>query len=400
MSKSATEKFKEYLRIKTVHPNPEYKKCTEFLLEYAIEIGIPRENCHVLELVPGKDLLILSIPGHDKSLDSLILNSHTDVVPVSEEMWTMPPFGAHSKNGRIYARGSQDMKCVGIWYMEALRVLLKEGAELKRTIHVTFVPDEEIGGKDGMEAFVKSLHFKALNAGFALDEGLANEKDAFKLYYGERSPWWIWITATGNAGHGSKFIEPSATLRLLKVLKHFTDFRDSEQARLETGHNSNGQKLCLGDVTTCNVTVLKAGVQLNVVHEKAEAGVDMRVSPFTDFPTFRKRVESWIASEPGVTAVWTQDFPYSPPTLLTPSNKQWLALQKVALKHAVALDPEIFPAATDSRFLRLAGIPAFGISAIKNTPVLLHDHDEFLEESTLVNGIPFYVDLVKALANI
>jgi len=46
------------------------------------------------------------------------------------------------------------------------------------------------------------------------------------------------------------------------------------------------------------------------------------------------------------------------------------------------LEPEIFPAATDSRFLRCAGIPAIGFSPMNNTPVLLHDHDEWLHEDT------------------
>jgi aminoacylase len=46
------------------------------------------------------------------------------------------------------------------------------------------------------------------------------------------------------------------------------------------------------------------------------------------------------------------------------------------------------------------GIPAFGISAIKSTPVLLHDHNEYLSEKVLLDGIPFYFDLIQSLANI
>lgn len=263
----SVKKFRQYLRIKTVHPEPDYKSCTAFLLDYAKELGV-FSSTTLLEPVPGKDLVIMTIQGTHPHLPSLILNSHTDVVPVTEELWKFPPFEAHKdSDGKIYARGSQDMKCVGIWYMEALRALFLENKNLrfKRTIHITWVPEEEVGGKDGMEKFIEMKEFKELNAGFALDEGLANEEDAFKLYYGERSPWWIWITATGGAGHGSKFIEPSATMRLLKVLKHFTDFRDAEERRLATGRNSEGLPLQLGDVTTCNVTVLKAGVQMNVV---------------------------------------------------------------------------------------------------------------------------------------
>ena len=51
------------------------------------------------------------------------------------------------------------------------------------------VSDEEIGGKDGMRAFLRSEPFKAMNLGFALDEGLANPTDAFTVFYGERAPW-------------------------------------------------------------------------------------------------------------------------------------------------------------------------------------------------------------------
>lgn len=64
-----------------------------------------------------------------------------DVVPVFEENWTHPPFGAEIDSaGRIYARGSQDMKCVGVQYLAAIRALKQDNVELKRTIHVMFVP--------------------------------------------------------------------------------------------------------------------------------------------------------------------------------------------------------------------------------------------------------------------
>lgn len=58
-----------------------------------------------------------------------------------------------------------------ISYLEAMSRLKKRSVALKRTVHVTFVPDEEIGGHDGMKMFVKHEVFKKLNAAFALDEG-------------------------------------------------------------------------------------------------------------------------------------------------------------------------------------------------------------------------------------
>lgn len=63
------------------------------------------------------------------------------VVPVDEEQWTHPPFGAEiDEAGRIFARGSQDMKSVGMQYLGAIAALKSNGVRLKRTIHVTFVP--------------------------------------------------------------------------------------------------------------------------------------------------------------------------------------------------------------------------------------------------------------------
>lgn len=79
--------------------------------------------------------------GTQPDLPSVVLNSHTDVVPVFPENWTRPPFGAEiDEEGKIYARGTQDMKCVGMQYLAAIRALKKDGVTLKRTIHVVYVP--------------------------------------------------------------------------------------------------------------------------------------------------------------------------------------------------------------------------------------------------------------------
>jgi len=58
-----------------------------------------------------------------------------------QEKWTYDPFSADKdKNGNIFARGAQDMKCVGIQYLEAVRQLMSKGVQLRRTVHISFVP--------------------------------------------------------------------------------------------------------------------------------------------------------------------------------------------------------------------------------------------------------------------
>lgn len=51
-----------------------------------------------------------------------------------------------------------------------------------------------------------SSWYATLAIDLALDEGLASEDDAFSVFYGERLPWWVKVTAKGNTGHGSRFI--------------------------------------------------------------------------------------------------------------------------------------------------------------------------------------------------
>lgn len=60
----------------------------------------------------------------------------------------------------------------------------------------------------------------------------------------------------------------------------------------------------------------------------------------------------------------------------------------------------MFPGGTDSRYLRSVGIPAIGFSPMSNTPVLLHDHDEYLHADVYLKGIEIYKKILEKVANI
>ncbi|CAG5122447.1 unnamed protein product, partial [Candidula unifasciata] len=183
----AVTRFREYLRINTSHPNPDYAKASEFYKKYADELGLTYWQ---VELPQNRVVDLITWEGLEPTLPSIMLYSHTDVVPSFPEHWKYDPFSAHKEeNGDIFARGAQDMKCVGIGYLEAIRKLKTAGKRFKRTFHVTFCPDEEIGGLTGMIEFVKTKEFEKLNIGFALDEGIANPGEEFRLFYSERNVW-------------------------------------------------------------------------------------------------------------------------------------------------------------------------------------------------------------------
>lgn len=124
----------------------------------------------------------------------------------------------------------------------------------------------------------------------------------------------------------------------------------------------------------------------------------MRVSPLVDQQVLKDTLLGWCQAEE-VSLEFVQLFWGNGLTKLE-ECKEWQVIQSVAKENGLKLETEIFPAATDSRFLRQIGINAIGISPIKNTPVLLHDHNEYLNEKTLIEGIDFYVNVIFGIANI
>ncbi|KAG8228959.1 hypothetical protein J437_LFUL007710 [Ladona fulva] len=313
------------------------------------------------------------------------------------DMWTHDPFSAHKDaNGNIYARGSQDMKCVGIQYIEAVKRLKSNNIQLKRTIHMSFMPDEEIGGTDGMKKFVRTEDFRKLNVGFALDEGIASPTEEFLLYNNERSVWKMTVHCPGTPGHGSLLLNDTAGEKLRVIIDRFMDFRQKEKEKL-----LSNPKFTIGDVTTINLTMLMGGVEPNVVPPELEVTFDVRLALDVDHNKFQTTLETWCAEAgPGTTITFISQDPKVPTTAVDDTNPWWRAFKKETDALGLKLKPLIFPGGTDCRYIREVGIPALGFSPMNNTPVLLHDHDEFLNEKVFLKGIEIYQRIIPTIANV
>lgn len=409
------ERFRSFLRIKsTSFEGPvsgSYEESVSWLERYAEEhLQLPTER---ISPVPNKPILIIKWVGSEPSLPCLVLNSHYDVVPTMDEHWEVDPFAAIYKDGKIYGRGAQDMKCVCIQYLEAVRRLKKQGFQPVRTIHLLFVPDEEIGGTQGMGLFLESLHWASMQpVALVLDEGLANPKNAYSVFYGERIPWWLLVKVEGPTGHGSRFIKNTATSRLVEICNKALEFRAEQEKILgHTGGCSHASAKKLGDVTSINLTMLRSGVtsdggatySLNVIPTTAEAGFDVRISPSMHPSEFKSLIDDWCKEE-GVEwkcAPWTTctDEHYLT-SIDRDVNPWWGVFLDTMAKRGVDVEPEIFPAGTDSRLIRELGVAALGFSPMRNSPILLHEHNEFIHEYVFMEGIEVYEQLLTALASV
>lgn len=300
-------------------------------------------------VTPEKPIVILTYVGTQPELKSIILNSHMDVVPVFEEYWTHKPFDADmDEEGRIFARGSQDMKCVGMQYLGAIRFFKRKQVTFKRTIHVMFVPEEELGGDGGMADFIHTEAFRNLNAAFSLDEGktqgaicltdpnvslslfssfflsgIASPSDVFNIYYAERCIWHIIFKINGTPGHGSLLLKDTAGEKLRNFLDKMFAFRATQVERL-----NNDPDLTIGDVTTVNVTMIEGGVHLNVLPDYFTIMTDFRLAVDVNHDEFEEMFKQWC-TEAGenIEYEWDLKDPFIPPTKLDESNIFWPAFK-------------------------------------------------------------------------
>lgn len=269
------------------------------------------------------------------------------------------------------------------------------------------MPDEEVGGFDGMAKFTKSEEFKRLNVGFVLDEGQASPGDEYRVFYADRTPWHMVIKAVGMPGHGSRMFDNGAMENLMKSIEVITKFRDAQFDKIKAGFVGNSE------VISVNPVFLKAGIPsptgfvMNMQPSEAEAGFDLRLPPTADPDDLRRRIaEEWAPAWRNMTFEITakgslRDSIGRP--LMTPTNDSnpWWSVFKQAVASAGGklAKPEILSSTTDARFMRQLGIPTFGFSPMKNTPILLHDHNEFLKDSVYLEGIKVYESIIKFLSS-
>ncbi|ERN07606.1 hypothetical protein AMTR_s00157p00064680 [Amborella trichopoda] len=398
-------RFRHYLSINTAHPEPDYPSAASFLTSQALSLSLLTKT---LYFAPNKPLLLFTWPGSDPSLPSVLFNSHIDSVPAEAEKWAHPPFSAtRDAHGNIYARGTQDDKCVGMQYLEAVRRLKAKSYTPTRTIHISFVPDEEIGGYDGTMKFVESKEFESLNVGFVLDEGQASPGDEYRVFYADRSPIAVILRAVGPPGHGSRMFENGAMENLMKSMEVVSGFREAQFDIVRAGLAMRSEVISVAPVYVKAGTPSPTGFVMNLQPSEVEAGYDVRLPPTADPELLRWRIANeWAPATRNMTYEIIVKGPLRDNegrplmTATNGSNPWWLVFQQAIHACGGKLSkPEILASTTDTRFMRQMGIPALGFSPMINTPILLHEHNEFLNENVYMRGIEVYESVISSLSS-
>lgn len=257
--------------------------------------------------------------GSNSSLKPIILMGHLDVVPIaSPDKWSVDPFAAEIRDGKIWGRGTIDDKFSVIGILEAVEMLLHEGFQPERSIYLAFGHDEEVGGDLGAVSIVNTLQSQGVEAEYVLDEGYAItqklipgiDPDVAMIGIAEKGSTTIEFTVDMEGGHSSqpasataidvlagavaRLKEKPMEATISEAMAGFIDQLGPEMGLvnkmafankglfkpliISTYENASNAGNALVRTTTAP-TIFEAGIKENVIPTTARALVNFRIIP-------------------------------------------------------------------------------------------------------------------------
>jgi len=381
------EILQDLIRIDTVNPPGNEGRAAQYLSELFAEEGIK----HQLIGEKGRENFVASIGEGEKAL---MFISHTDVVPVSEENWDVPPFSGEIRNGYIWGRGALDCKDLVAAEAYSLIRIKRENVPLKGKLIFAAVADEEKGGTVGAKLLTEQ-HADLIRADFAINEGAGeyidvNGKKLYLLQTGEKGPCWSRLKAFGVSGHGSRpTLADNAVVKMAKAVKALGEFKPEVRVipevkqLIETYFQLKGEKK---EVTSENVdsiidtipdrffaeglrattrmtvspNMICGGKKVNIVPDYCEAEVDIRTLPGQDEEYVRTQLEPLMGE-------CEFEIVHHHPANFSPADNEYYHLMEETAKDVlgnVACAPYVLSGATDSYYLRKIGIESYGVSLL------------------------------------
>jgi acetylornithine deacetylase len=213
-----------------------------------------------------------------KDVPGYILSGHTDVVPVDDQDWTDSPFKLTERDGKLYGRGSCDMKGYVACCLAAVPDMLK--ANLKKPLHLAFSYDEEVGCWGVRRMIPKIVEGAAMP--IACFVGEPTEMDVVIGHKGKRS---FKVVVHGRTCHSS--LAPMGVNAVEYAARVIAKIRDIADRLAKEGTRDD-----LYDVpfSTGHTGYLHGGTALNIVPDHATFEFEFRVLSVDKSDTLAKEV--------------------------------------------------------------------------------------------------------------
>lgn len=395
--KYAVNLVSRLIEIPTINPPGEnYEEMGDLLEKECNKLGLstkryvtPRDTLDKFGIKNGSERISLVADLDIGARKTLHINSHYDVVPATDK-WRTPPFKAIVKLGRVYGRGSEDMKGTIASVLFALKALRNSGIRPGINIQLSFTPDEEIGGRTGLGYLVEKGFVKA---DYAMSEGYSGNH----ISIGNKGVLWIEIEVVGKSAHGSmpyKGVNSFERMNMLvNELEKLKDKISKRKTQLDMRDNiSKSATFVMGGL-------LEGGEKVNVVPGIIKFSIDRRLIPEENIKDAKKEIEGVVKrfnsrykdSKVNIKFV-SQEGP-----AISRRDNLFLKIASDSIKKVTGRKANfsVMSGATDMRYFMWKGVPSLGYSASGGEK--WHSDNEFVYINSLVDTANVYALIMNGL---
>lgn len=396
--------------------------------------GFADADVKVLGPNPRKGNLVARFRGTGARRPILLL-AHLDVVEARREDWSFDPFRFLEKDGYYYGRGASDDKAMAAIFIANLIRFKQEGFKPDRDIIVALTADEEGGDFNGVDWLLKN-HRQLIEAEFGLNEGGGGAiRDGKKLFNSVQASEKVYqsflLEVKNKGGHSSRPVKDNAIYNLAAGLQRLAQFEFpvnlnevtrayfERVSKIEGGETGAAMKgviqnppdagavAYLGNFpaynatmrTTCVATMLQAGHAENALPQTARATVNCRILPTETAEQTRETLVK-VVNDSRIAITPIREPKPSRPSPLAAEVMKPIETITEQMWPGVPVVPTMSTGATDSLFLRNAGIPMYGTSGIFGDidDSRAHGKDERIGVKSFYDGQEYLYRLVKAYA--
>jgi acetylornithine deacetylase/succinyl-diaminopimelate desuccinylase len=377
------ELAKELVRVPSV--SGEEKAVMRRAKELLEEIGID------VELHGSEDRPIINAVLNLGAERLLVFNGHLDVVPIAKpDAWAKEPWDPVLEDGRLYGRGSSDMKSSCAVMIHVLEILKDMGLPLAVGVHL--VPDEERGANFGSKVLVEKINGGEMRRP---DYVVIGEQSNLKVRVAERGMFGFQVKFYGRAAHTAA----SRTIGINAIAK-------ASKGVLALEHHIDKFHEWIGHPMQ-SVNIIQAGTVSNQVPAECTITVDRRliIGETADDAVAEVKADLDKAGEGDSDWSWeivapkneNGEWVYTPANYTPPDSELGAAFME-AVPDALGIEPELYvewAGSTDGRLYRQAGIQTIGFGPIGFGA---HGPDEFVFVDSLVKTAKVYLALALRLA--
>jgi acetylornithine deacetylase/succinyl-diaminopimelate desuccinylase-like protein len=430
------EIYAELVGINTTHSVGDTVRAAEAMAAHLRAAGFPAEDVRVLEAAPRKGNLVARLRGTGKKRPLLLL-AHLDVVEAKREDWSIDPFTLTEQDGWFYGRGTADDKAMAAIFVANFIRYRQAGYRPERDVILALETDEETTAEFGMR-WLLANHRDLIDAELALNEGGGGASEGGRRLYNavqaSEKIYYSYNLEVHNAGgHSSLPAKDNAITRLAAGLVRLGEFDFpvhvdevnrlyfERMAGMTTGPLADDMRAVAAGSrdpavidrlagknayynarlrTTCVATMLEGGHADNALPQLARARVNCRILPGESEEGTRATLRRVLADDAIEIKGAGYEFTPSPASPLTPSVMGAIEAVTAELWPGVPVLPVMGTGATDSLYLRNAGIAAYGTSGIFQEigDNRAHGRDERVKVTALYEGQEYLYRLVQRLA--